>query len=641
MLTSSTCAITQIQPSDIDEGNLVSIYQQALEHSTGLSMLSQRLLRIVISLIDPKMIIDPLVLAYPFYFTVADYQRVFNINYYPKEELERLSRELSLRFTIQDPANPNHSITTGFINDVEVSGGTVKVTVSSAIIPALQAASAKYQLGNATRFSNSSSFLLYERLILLLEQSPNENYGEFKVSIETIKDWFAIKDKYQDKNGNFTYGPFKKKILNKAIEDINKVDSNNIPVCNINIKITENKIGKRIGYITFYVARVHDNNYYLRNKPILNSFRYSLSKDQQTIYDFLLNLNITRQEVETALIRYPLDKLINICEYMDAKKQMGSAYLAAILRNGWTGKGKTDLLNINLYNIDRAININPIQNSILSAFKEFLLSLSTEIQSSILILVLDDFKHSQPELFEHYKKISFTKLFTPENLSLFIIEKAESLLKTTRPELYQDFRYYFSNKNNGISSASKLSKPYFFGREKILSELKNYNIVDSTALTGLLKFSDQHIHANIQYCKKKYANKTKRELSSLIVAAIQRNFCQYISSSDNAMNMQISENTYLEAAKEQNVISVSEVNEREPIKSVEDSNFHKFLDSASNDTLIDFYNKIITSNPNDFRIRLIVNTIPQATFDTLPMIEILKQKPILLALFKEEWKKLL
>lgn len=521
-----------VETSELSESNLVAIYQQALDNNPGLSVLSQRLLRIIISLIDPKMKPDVSKSSYSYFFTMSDYQRVYNVSHYPKEEIESLGRELSTRFTLQNPYDPKHSITTGLINDVEVNGGTVKVTVSSYMIPAYQAAQTKYQLGNTTKFIYSYSFLLYERLILLLDKSPEENFLEVEIKIDTLKEWFGIQDKYKDKNGNFTYGPFKKKILLRAIDDINKHDENGNAVCNINLTFVEKKIGKRVASIVFHVSKVHGDNYY-NAKPVLNSYRNALDIDQQALYDLFMNFDITRQEVETAIMKYPVDKLKAIYSYMNSKKNRGPAYLAAIIKNGWTGNEQVKAEQINLQNIEKAFTMNPIFSNILVYLKDFLDMQDSRTQDFVINLVLEKFKTEQPELYEYFKGHTAKEILESRHMSILIIEEADYILKSEHPSIYNNFAKYLSERQNATplvpgkpverKKAAKLPK----GRDEIIGVLNNFNIYDTDVLIELLANDDAYINENIKYCKGKYSDKASDEFTSLLISALRKDFAGY------------------------------------------------------------------------------------------------------------------
>lgn len=82
--------------------------------------------------------------------------------------------------------------------------------------------------------------------------------------------------------------------------------------------------------------------------------------------------------------------------------------------------------------------------------------------------------------------------------------------------------------NEVLPSKGNEYEKVFAGRESIISKLEKNNITDKSVLINILKFSDEHILANIDYCNKKYGqDKNMSELASLIVASIPKDYAGY------------------------------------------------------------------------------------------------------------------
>lgn len=507
----------------IEDSNDVVIYQRAIATTTRLGLNAQRLLRTVIGLIGDD---DKPGKAYT--FTIKDFCRLFNIKSDPSRQVLEAGHELGERFFLPDPDDPykRDGMVMGWIDMVRVRAGIVTVKFSPELLKVYQSLkSFTYSLGNTKRFHTAYSFSLYEKFITLL---GNQNSTSVYMSLDELKGFFKLGDSYCRADGKFVYSNFKSKIIKKIMADING-EPDSLNPCDINFNFTERKAGKSVVGLTFNIWRVHSG---ISNMEVRNPFYEHLRPDTKNYYDAAVNYGVDPIEVEKSVLHFSEDIFCKVMEYnLTSNSDKGTAYWAACIRNGWVDSRSQNRFSFN--EIEKTVTASKL---IYSSFEQFLRSLDELTLRSVFELAGVNLKDSKPQIYEYLKKNTSEYLLGQKGFMLFVLEELVEMVKTKKPKYIVDlYESFMQNKysNQFVDTGSKpveavLAKPDTAGREKVIDTLAKEGITDNNILYDVLKYSDDYIFANIDYCVKNYRERrNQNDISGVIISALKSDYAKY------------------------------------------------------------------------------------------------------------------
>lgn len=498
--------------ASISEKSLVKIYEGTLADSTELSLKSQRLFRVIVSLVKPHDVNNK-----TYAFNVADYQKLYGMTDYPKKQLLDASDELTKAKLIPYKDSPKDFTRTGLITYFDVKDGVVTFGIAPRLLPYYKLAKEKqqYMLGNTKKFESSHSFFFYELfLVKLAEEVSTENEVEFYLTLNELRQVLKLGNTYMNKKtGAFSYGSFNNRVLKPVYEDINK-KINDEPVCNINFNYLPQKAGRSVVGLTFKVWRVRLD---VADEPVLNIFYEGLANDIKLGYDELLSLNLKKAEIEKAILTYKEDRFRKIVKYIKSKKYKGTAYIAACLRNGWVDNddnGSEDFVNIS-----KAYNLSEKEVEYLREIEAFLALQADERKEEIKKVMLKAFE-IEPQIYKHIANLSVDEILATRDIKTFYFDRMKELILA---EPKSDLAVWFDTYRSLADDTKDLGK----GREAVVAEFENYHI-NKNAWTELLKKSDELILANIKYCVETYQKgKRQKDIAGAIIAAVKNDYAQF------------------------------------------------------------------------------------------------------------------
>lgn len=507
--------ITVLEPEvlsddNITETSLVKVYKETLISSVKLSLKGQRLLRVILSRVSST---DQQNKVYS--FSVSDYMTVYGIDKYPKEQLSEAADELLKTRDLPYEDDPEGFTKAGLISYLDVKDGVARFSIPPRLLEFYNAAREKneYLLGYTKSFVSSYSYPFYELFLLrLAENTDNPNGVEFYMSIDRLRKWLRLENKYVNKKtGAFAYNNFKTKILNCVMDDINRSIDDENPQCNINFKFKEEKKGRAIAGITFVVWRV------AAAKPediSINPYYDALPADAKIGYDTLIALMLKPTDIENCILDYGFAQFRDIVRYAVTKKHKGRAYLTAILKGGWVNSDP--VRSISFINLAKVYNSSDIEKELLTKVESFILSLPASTQKIVLQKIKAELKDA-PQVYKHVESMSIDEILNAKDIKIFIIEQLALMIKAGADK---DLHALYVNFENVSVKKNKIA-----GREEIVSLLEKYK-VNEVAWEDILEHDDEYIKANISYCAKKYASK-QEDFSGAIVDAMKKDYAQY------------------------------------------------------------------------------------------------------------------
>lgn len=499
-----------LSDENITDTSLVKVYKETIMSSVKLSLKGQRLLRVVLSQVSST---DQQNKVYS--FSVSDYMTVYGIDKYPKQQLSEAADELLKTRDLPYEDDPDGFTKAGLISYLDVKDGIARFSIPPRLLDFYNAAREKneYLLGYTKSFISSYSYPFYELFLLrLAENTENPNGVEFYMSIDRLRKWLRLENKYVNKKtGAFAYNNFKMKILNCVMDDINRSVDDENPQCNINFKFKEEKKGRAIAGITFTVWRVASAK---PEDTSINPFYDSQPANVKLGYDTLIALMLKPADIESCILDYGPDQFSNIVRYAVSKKHKGRAYLTAILKGGWVNADP--VRSISFINLARVYNSSDVEKDFLKKVEDFIISLPSSAQKTVLQKIKAELKDA-PQIYRHIEGMSIDEILNAKDIKIFIIEQLSLMLKAgTDKELHNLYVKY-------ENAASK--KVQAEGREEIVALLEKYK-VNSVAWEAILEHDDEYIKANIRYCVDKYASK-QDDFSGAIVDAMKKDYAHY------------------------------------------------------------------------------------------------------------------
>lgn len=542
--------------SSISDKSLVKIYEGTLADSTELSLKSQRLFRVIVSLVKPTDVNNK-----TYAFNVADYQKLYGMSDYPKKQLLDASDELTKAKLIPYKDSPKDFTRTGLITYFDVKDGVVTFGIAPRLLPYYKLAKEKqqYMLGNTKKFESSHSFFFYELFLVKLTENTtpdNENEVEFYLTLGELREILKLGNTYVNKKtGVFSYGSFNNRVLKPVYEDINKKIEDN-PVCNINFEYIPQKAGRSVVGLNFKVWRVRLD---VDEEPVLNIFYEALENDVKLGYDALLGLGMKKADIEKCILTYKEDRFRKIVKYIHSVKYKGSGYIAAIMKNGWTdnnSSGTDDFINIG-----KCYNISPKEMEFLSEIEAFLALQDSASKEKIHRTVVDASKTS-PQLVKHFQDLTLDQILETRDIKTLYIDRIKDIIMNSKEsELSVRFNEYRDNEDN-IEEIIK-------GREQIIEVFKKRNI-NKNAWKEILKYSDEYILANIQYCVSKYeVGKKQKDIGGAIISAINNDYAGYNVKAKEAELALKKQNEYKEFEESIKAMSIGELQQADKYSSEE------------------------------------------------------------------------
>lgn len=501
----------EVLPGDnVSDTSLVKVYKETIMSSVKLSLKGQRLLRVVLSLVSPS---DQANKTYS--FNVSDYMNVYGIDRYAKQQLSDAADELLATRELPYENDPEGFTKAGLISYIDVKDGVATFSIPPRLLEFYNAAREKneYILGYTKNFISSYSYPFYELFLLrLAENIDNPNGVEFFMSIDRMRQWLRLENKYVNKKtGVFAYNNFKMKILYPVKEDINRSIDNENPYCNINFDFTEEKKGRSIIGINFKVWRVSVAK---AEKPSVNPYYDQLPPDVKIGYDTLIALQIKKSYIETAILDLGNAHFCDTVKYIVTKKNKGRAYLLACLRGGWTSSDPVS--NINFLNLEKVYSTSKQEKELLEKTELFITSIPASAQKLVLNKIKKELQDA-PQIYRHIVNLDLEEILAARDIKIFVIEQLAMMIKSGEDK---ELHKLFVDFNNANSNENKYAE-----RAAITSLLEKYR-VNKVAWEAILDHDDEYIKANINYCVEKYGPKQK-DFSGAIVDAIKKDYAQY------------------------------------------------------------------------------------------------------------------
>lgn len=495
----------------VKDTSIVKVFERTIATSTNLTKKAQRMLRVVLSRITAK---DKENKKYT--FNISDYQKVFNIEEYPIKQLKQAAEELMVPREFASQKDPNGFTMAGLISYISLENGVVTFQIAPPLLPFYQSLknNNQYMLGYTTEFQSSYTFSFYELFLQHVEENP-EHDGSAIVyyTLDKLREWLKLENKYIDKHtGRFDYSSFKRRVLMPVLEDINrKVD--NSPVCNINVSFTEKKKARSVDGLEF---KIWKSNAVIREEPKVNPYYDNLSPDIKLAYDAILALDILKTEVEYCITKYGEDDFLKIVHYIKSQEKLGKAYISLLLRNGFKD---TDINRKVIFsNLNRAYTISDNDRRLYEETELFLRDIEAKDQNLVLKFIKSELT-KEPYVYPYIMNLTLEEILNTSDVKVFFMERLVDALK--------------ADENKTIT---KLYQEYFQKREKEINIIEDRPIttvftkfgIAKTVWPTLLKFSDEHIQANIDYCVTKYQKaKGQRDISGIIVTAIKNDYAHY------------------------------------------------------------------------------------------------------------------
>lgn len=190
-------------------------------------------------------VLDPLNPRRDFEFTITDFCEAYpDVNQKSAyEQVERAIKKISSRWmTLEDNENIKREI--AFVTDRTYfkKEGRFQITFHEKLMPYISdlrmvlGGYTTYQLKNISSLSSPHAIRLYELLI------QYKKIGERELSLEALKDWLQVSDKYS------TYANFRRRVLEPAVKLINETTD-------IKISYTAVKRGRKIIGFLFEIRK--------------------------------------------------------------------------------------------------------------------------------------------------------------------------------------------------------------------------------------------------------------------------------------------------------------------------------------------------------------------------------------------------
>lgn len=236
----------------MDSNYLVTQSNDLIEanHSQPLTETEQKLILTFVSMIQPE---DKDFKVYS--LSVSEFHKLLNLkgreNY---KQIKELTKKI-LEKTIEIKREHGGFFISHWASHIEYIGGEGRIEFSfdpklKPYLLQLQHAFKSYKLKNILNLNSYYSIRLYELL------KKWEQIGSWEIELSTLHSLIGLKKK----KSYHVYGNLKNRILNPAIEDINK---------NTDIKVTfdEIKDGRKVIRLLFYIKKLHKNKVELLEEP--------------------------------------------------------------------------------------------------------------------------------------------------------------------------------------------------------------------------------------------------------------------------------------------------------------------------------------------------------------------------------------
>lgn len=324
--------------ADISEQNKIGIVLPILFAQTKLSLLAERIIHAVLSMIKPTDLPNRV-----YRFGIDRFCEIYglssNKNY---DGLRAALREL--RDDVELPIGQGRG--TGWISTWQLTDSEIQITFDPALLPLYQKElSGRYKLINVKNFVYAYTFKMYEMFTMELNGNPS---CVFYKDLAELKEWLQVSLKYK------SYADFKRRVLDPVVSDINgvkfrensKINSEN-NMCNINISYEEVRKGRSVLGLKFTVTTIREDSPDYE-KISIDPFYENLSEEGQQAYTMLRDYyHVARSAIVNCVNTYNEQTMIDITvklqnKFMDEKfvtefKKKGGklgAYAATCLRNG-------------------------------------------------------------------------------------------------------------------------------------------------------------------------------------------------------------------------------------------------------------------------------------------------------------------
>lgn len=494
--------IKELTPINVDSD--ISIEKRTMDATSNLGLNAQRLLRTLISLIDPQDEEKTI-----FTFRVSSFEHAFGLSSSRKQLLEA-GKILARPFIIADPKNPqSDGVVTSLLSKLTIKQGIVVCVLNKEVVSLYRTLREHtYALSNTLTFICPYSFPFYELFVLSL---GNQNSASIYRSLPELHQWLKLGDKYVKPDGSIDFSGMHRRILTPLLKDINGSQPNSdYHPCNISVSLEETKIRKKVLGITFHIVRVKPSKII----KVENYFYQSLTHKARQLYDTLLSLDVDAAVIEESIITHGETVFIESAEYALSKPR-NRLYIMSCIKNAWTSNTISPNAPISFANIQGYT----LMKNIYDKYELFLRETEADVQAHILRCIVRTYAEPQPQIYAYARNKTPAEILANKDFMVFILSSlADIIAKNSVPDISAEYKRWLADYENRPSADIPE------GRGDIIRLLAEHSITSPAMLRKLLEFSDDHIRHNIDYCHKKYQEKCK---AGLIIKAISEDYAGY------------------------------------------------------------------------------------------------------------------
>lgn len=394
-----------------DEDMLVTQSNQLVEAKYYLSLYEQRLVLMLISMVEPddKDFKD-------YVIKVSDFKNLIGIktkNLYPK--VKTLLRSLATKI-IEIPKGGRSYLITGWISDAEYfdNEGVVKLSFSKKLKPyliALKREFTSHKLGVAIKFKGVYTIRIYT----LLKQ-----YQRLGSRIFTVNDFREILGVEEDKY--FLFADLKRRTITQAQKEFSQKDKNGKYLADINFDFEAIKTGRKITSIKLLIYKQEITTPVLQHRE--PTALQEEPKQESKIYLQMVQVGVTKTVARKLFVEFgenyiELKFALLIEDMSSGNVKNPASYLVKAIKENWTSeKGAKRKQEAEKKKAEELARFNEMRKKIkaveektladefkVKALAEFLSSKSEEERKALLIKIkknagdfvgkmIDDLSHS-------------------------------------------------------------------------------------------------------------------------------------------------------------------------------------------------------------------------------------------------------
>lgn len=288
-----------------------------IEARYKLSLEEQRLMKILISMIDPK---DEDTKIYR--INAVDIAQLFGIT---EDHIYNTLKQVTsgLLKKVLFIKRGNGELQVSWLSSAEyIKGGMVDLEISQKLRPyllQLKQHFTKYQLRQITKLKSGFSIRIYELC------KSYEYKGGFTMEVDCLKNMLGIENNYK------LYGDFKRYVLSAARKEINATTD-------IAIEFHEIKERKKVAAIEFHV----ESKVEAIDPPpeIIDASRAGLGKQGDAPFEQLIRLGVATGTAEKITRDYDADRIAQGIAYVESKQQEGkiknpAGFLIEAIKSGY------------------------------------------------------------------------------------------------------------------------------------------------------------------------------------------------------------------------------------------------------------------------------------------------------------------